>query len=61
MADRMRKQTELYRKSKELRDLTMARGSFEQKIKVRKKQDELYKQFEFYKNLNKAIDKRKTK
>ena len=59
MIDRRKKQNELYWKSKELRDLSMTNGDYEQKEKMRKKQDELYKKFVFYRNLNSAIEREK--
>lgn len=59
MIDRRKKQNELYWKSKELRDLSMTNGNYEQKEKMRKKQDELYKKFVFYRNLNSAIERKK--
>ena len=59
MLDRRKKQNELYWKSKELRDLSMTNGNYEQKEKMRKKQDELYKKFVFYRNLNSAIERKK--
>lgn len=59
--DRRKKTIELYRKQRYLRNLSMAKSSFEQQKKIRKKQDDLYKKFKFYDGLNKALDKDKQK
>ena len=51
------KKYELYKKQKYLRELSMAKSSYEQKEKIRKEQDELYKKFMFYQGLTDTMDK----
>lgn len=58
MSNRIKKQNELYWKQKELRDMSMIGGNYEQVGKMRKKQDDLYKRFKFYKGLNKALERK---
>lgn len=59
MSNRIKKQNELYWKQKELRDNSMLRGNYDQINDMRKKQDDLYKKYKFYKNLNNAIERKK--
>lgn len=59
MSNRIKKQNELYWKQKELRDNSMLQGNYNQINDMRKKQDDLYKMFKFYKGINKALEERK--
>lgn len=51
------KKYELYKKQKYLRELSMAKSSYEQKEKIRQEQDKLYKRFKFYQGLTDTMDK----
>lgn len=51
------KKYELYKKQKYLRELSMAKSSYEQKEKIREEQDRLYKKFKFYQGLTDTMDK----
>ena len=54
-----RMREELY-KSKTLRSLTFSNNiSYSKGLEIRKKQDESYKKWQFYKNLNKAMEVKK--
>lgn len=59
MKSRRQKQTELYWKQKEMRDMTMIKGNYKQVEEMRKKQDETYKKYKFYQGLNNAIERSK--
>lgn len=59
MNDIRQKKYELYKQQKYLRELSMAKSSYEQKEKIRKEQDKLYKKFIFYQGLTDTMDKRK--
>lgn len=54
-----RMREELY-KSRTLRELTFSDNiSYDKGLEIRKKQDESYKRWQFYKNLNKAMEVKK--
>lgn len=57
MNSRRKKQNELYWKQKELRDVSMIGGNYDQVEKMRKRQDNLYKKFKFYEGINKALER----
>lgn len=59
MNNRRKKQNELYWKQKELRDMSMIGGNYDQVEKMRKRQDNLYKMFKFYEGINKALERNK--
>ena len=59
MNSRRKKQNELYWKQKELRDVSMIGGNYDQVEKMRKRQDNLYKMFKFYEGINKALERNK--
>lgn len=61
MSNITEKKFELYKKQKYLRDLTMANSSYEQKEKIRKEQDDLYKRFKFYQGYTDTLEKNKEK
>ncbi len=56
---RRQKQSELYWKQKEMRNMTMLKGNYKQINEMRKKQDETYKKYKFYQGLNNAIERNK--
>lgn len=51
------KKYELYKKSKSLRETTLDIEDKEKVLELRKKQDDMYKRFQFYSNIIKANDK----
>ena len=59
MNSRRKKQNELYWKQKELRDVSMIGGNYDQVEKMRKRQDNLYKMFKFYEGINKSLERNK--
>ena len=59
MNDRIKKQRELYWQQKELRNVSMLSGNYDQITKMRKKQDDVYKKFKFYEGMNEAIERNK--
>lgn len=59
MNDRRKKQRELYWQQKELRNVSMLSGNYDQITKMRKKQDDIYKKFKFYEGMNEAIERNK--
>lgn len=61
MSNRRKRQNELYWKQKELRNVSMLKGNFQQVNKMREKQDNAYKMFKFYEGLNNAIEKERKK
>jgi hypothetical protein len=56
--NRHKKEMELCRKSRKLRVLKFDTNNMEVAEKINKVQDETYKKFLFYKELNKAISRR---
>lgn len=56
--NRHKKQMELCRQSKKLRSLKFDTDNKEQVDEINKVQDEIYKKFIFYKNINSAISRR---
>lgn len=56
--NRHKKQMELCRQSKKLRSLKFDTDNKEQVDEINKVQDEIYKKFVFYKNINEAISRR---
>ncbi len=68
MSNLFRKQNELYKKQYDLADLKAKCNNYKEFNKIAKAQDEIYKKYMFYKNLNKAMkevnkndDKRRNK
>lgn len=51
------KKTELYRKSKALRELASATDNYKIAKKIRKEQQDAYKQWEFVKYLSEVMEK----
>lgn len=55
MSSLFKKQNELYKKQYDLADLKANCDNFKESRRLSKAQDELYKKYMFYKNLNKAM------
>ena len=49
-----KRQEELYKEQYDLSQVAFAGGNYEQARAIKKKQDEAYKKYMFYKNFNKA-------
>lgn len=56
--NRYRKQNEYYRKSKELQHINLGVCRIEISLKNKEVQEDLYKKAQFFKRLNKALDRR---